>query len=75
MVKTRFQGQAMTERIFGPFRDSFDGALSRLEAAVAKSETEAHLLEVAVEQLLHGAPALVGAGGNGYSAADNQTMG
>jgi hypothetical protein len=75
MVKTRLQGQVMTERIFGPFRDSFDGAFSRLEAAVSKSEDEAHLLEIAVERLLNGAPELVGAGGNGYSAADNQTRG
>jgi hypothetical protein len=44
----------MTERIFGPFRDSFDDALSRLEAAVGKSETEAEMLRVAVEQLQHG---------------------
>jgi hypothetical protein len=41
----------MTERIFGPFRDSFDDALSRLEAAVGKSENEAEMLRVAVEQL------------------------
>ena len=42
----------MTERIFGPFGDSFDKAFSRLKAAVAKSETEAEKLRVAVEQLL-----------------------
>ena len=69
MVKTRLQGQAMTERIFGPFRDSFDGALSRLEAAVSKSEAEVRLQEVAVEQLLNRTPALVGAERDRFSVA------
>jgi hypothetical protein len=59
MSKTRYQGRAMTERIFGPFRDSFDDALSRLEASVAKSETEAERLKVAVEQLLKRAAAVL----------------
>ena len=49
----------MTERIFGPFADSFDHELSRLEAAVAKSETEAEMRRVAVEQLLKGGHASV----------------
>ena len=52
----------MTERIFGPFGSSFNDALSRLQAAVAKSEAETEVLRIAVEQLHNGARALVGGG-------------
>jgi hypothetical protein len=49
----------MTERIFGPFGDSFNDALSRIEAAIAKSEGEAEQLNVVVAQLLIGARAIL----------------
>jgi hypothetical protein len=49
----------MTERIFGPSKDNFDDALSRLKAAVLKSETEAELLREAADQLFSGTNALV----------------
>ena len=49
----------MTERIFGPFEDSFNDALLRLEATIAKSEGEAEQLNVVVAQLLIGASAIL----------------
>ena len=52
----------MTERIFGPFGDTFDNAFSRLESAVTKSETEAETLRIALERLLDGAHAIPGDG-------------
>jgi hypothetical protein len=52
----------MTERIFGPSKDNFDDALSRLKAAVLKSEAEAELLREAAEQLFHRTNALVSGG-------------
>jgi hypothetical protein len=54
MVETRLQGRAMTERIFGPFGDSFDDAISRLEAAVTNSEAEAKMRNITLEVLLNG---------------------
>jgi len=44
----------MTERIFGPFKESFDDALSRLNAAVAKSQSEAEVTRITVGKLLNG---------------------
>ena len=52
----------MTERIFGPFGDTFDDALSRLESAIAKSETDSEIVRINLEQLLHGAHAPPGHG-------------
>ncbi len=52
----------MTERIFGPFGDTFDGAFSRLEADVAKSETEAEMLRMTLERFFHSPRLLVGDG-------------
>lgn len=65
----------MTERIFGPFGDSFNDALSRLEAAVAKSEVEAKVLSIVVEQLQRGGRPHELGRPNRFSAADNPTMG
>jgi hypothetical protein len=63
----------VTERIFGSLRDSLHDAPSRL-TAVAKSEAEAELLRVAVEQIHNETHALVVATTNRFSATENLTM-